>query len=466
MKFPKFLIPVFSLLASTAVNSYSSDEYVQCYNEIDEYKECAFEWKRTYSAEDINTFCKYFKTKKCKKFYENPFTDDVLPTCKMIHDEEGYILSLNMIKTKRAIGELMCERNGFALSCPFVYNVMRDMSKVLEKEFLNNIKEEVCYDTTCVVETKELYNIFIKELNESGLGYAFFDIDEGEKFIEYLDSDECLEISGSYNGRKTTKKTTKKTKTTTADLATPTGKWPVSTDRSGKCGPDYGICKRATDCCSKYGYCGKSDAYCGKGCQSEFGRCNASSKPSSTVKKATSTKKKVPTSTVKYRCGPQYGYCAKENECCSKYGYCGKTDAYCGNGCQSEFGLCNSTNKPTKTTKKTTSTKRKVPTSTVSGKCGAQYGACSKEGYCCSKYGYCGTSEEYCGAGCQSEFGKCNSSKTSSNKDDIPISTSSRCGPEYGRCRKANHCCSKYGYCGTTMEYCHVGCQPLYGICE
>lgn len=27
---------------------------------------------------------------------------------------------------------------------------------------------------------------------------------------------------------------------------------------------------------------------------------------------------------------------------------------------------------------------------------------------CCSKYGYCGKSSDYCGKGCQSAFGQCN----------------------------------------------------------
>jgi len=35
-----------------------------------------------------------------------------------------------------------------------------------------------------------------------------------------------------------------------------------------------------------------------------------------------------------------------------------------------------------------------------------------KEGQCCSQYGYCGTTSEYCGSGCQTGFGKCNGVKT------------------------------------------------------
>jgi len=43
-------------------------------------------------------------------------------------------------------------------------------------------------------------------------------------------------------------------------------------------------------------------------------------------------------------------------------------------------------------------------------------GGCGKDNYnfqcpsnkCCSEYGYCGTTDDYCGSGCQSEFGVCN----------------------------------------------------------
>jgi len=31
---------------------------------------------------------------------------------------------------------------------------------------------------------------------------------------------------------------------------------------------------------------------------------------------------------------------------------------------------------------------------------------------------------------------------------------------------KEGQCCSKYGYCGVSTEYCSVGCQPLFGLCQ
>jgi len=163
------------------------------------------------------------------------------------------------------------------------------------------------------------------------------------------------------------------------------------------------------------------------------------------------------------KCGSKYGGHCKNNECCSKYGYCGTTDEYCGQGCQPAFGHCNSF--PSKTTSKTS---KVSPSSSSSGRCGVEYGIC-KNNKCCSKYGYCGTTDEYCGDGCQSAFGNCNNSpsKTTSKTSKISPSSSSsgRCGVEYGIC-KNNKCCSKYGYCGTTDEYCGTGCQSGYGRCN
>ena len=123
----------------------------------------------------------------------------------------------------------------------------------------------------------------------------------------------------------------------------------------------------------------------------------------------------IPVSSVKYRCGPQYGHCAQSNECCSKYGWCGTSDGYCGAGCQSEFGQCSGTVANTTTVAKTTTTTSKIaattgttiPISTVKYRCGPQYGRCAQSNECCSKYGWCGTSADYCQVGCQSGYGLC-----------------------------------------------------------
>lgn len=80
-------------------------------------------------------------------------------------------------------------------------------------------------------------------------------------------------------------------------------------------------------------------------------------------------------------------------------------------------------------------------------RCGSGYGKCPA-GECCSKWGYCGTTSEYCSnsQGCQLAYGDC------------------RCGSEFGKCASGK-CCSQWGYCGTTDAYCSTGCQKAYGDC-
>mmetsp|Transcript_28002 Transcript_28002/g.56518 ORF Transcript_28002/g.56518 Transcript_28002/m.56518 type:complete len:221 (+) Transcript_28002:68-730(+) len=62
-------------------------------------------------------------------------------------------------------------------------------------------------------------------------------------------------------------------------------------------------------------------------------------------------------------------------------------------------------------------------------------------GSCCSQWGFCGTSAQYCGDCCQSS---CDNSTT-------------LCGP--GSPCAGGLCCSQWGYCGTSEEYCGEGCQ-------
>jgi len=105
------------------------------------------------------------------------------------------------------------------------------------------------------------------------------------------------------------------------------------------------------------------------------------------------------------------------------------------------------------------------PYISTDGKCGKEYGQCPS-GKCCSRYGYCGNDDKYCGDGCQSEFGKCNSSNSDVTTDEsLPISTDGKCGKENGRCPSGT-CCSKHGWCGKSVEYCGSGCQSEFGKCN
>jgi len=196
-------------------------------------------------------------------------------------------------------------------------------------------------------------------------------------------------------------------------------------------------------------------------------------------------------------CGPGVGSCPS-GQCCSKYGYCGTTDAHCKSGCQNNYGICYSetSNKKSYTTTKKTTTKKtttrktttkkatttKLPVSN-NGMCGPSEGICPGTA-CCSKYGYCGNTEAHCGAGCQSEFGSCNSKSvvtttkkittskivktTTINKATTTvakkISTNGLCGVGNGSCPN-NQCCSQFGYCGKGATYCGTGCQSEFGQC-
>ncbi|ORX83427.1 glycoside hydrolase/deacetylase [Anaeromyces robustus] len=111
---------------------------------------------------------------------------------------------------------------------------------------------------------------------------------------------------------------------------------------------------------------------------------------------------------VNAKCGPGFGSCEK-GRCCSKFGYCGSTDEYCGIGCQADYGHCNLT-----TEKNNIESNRCGPgygTFSPNGLCGENNGICPNH-QCCSKYGYCGSTDDYCGNGCQSEFGRCGEYKS------------------------------------------------------
>jgi len=259
----------------------------------------------------------------------------------------------------------------------------------------------------------------------------------------------------------------------------------VAVATAKQCGSGIGSCPKGY-CCSKYGYCGKTEDYCGTGCQTKFGVCTTGNNTKNTKKVSKNG-----------RCGSSFGSCPN-SKCCSKYGYCGTSDAHCGTGCQSEFGKCNkkatkkttttkkatkkttTTKKATKkttttttkksvvkTTKKTTTTTKKTTTVTskktsTNGLCGGKNGVCPDD-LCCSQYGYCGSSDEYCGKGCQSEFGKCGKKNTNSSASK-KVSTNGQCGGNNGVCPN-DLCCSKYGYCGTSDAHCGTGCQSEFGKC-
>ena len=143
------------------------------------------------------------------------------------------------------------------------------------------------------------------------------------------------------------------------------------------------------------------------------------------------------------RCGSSFQLTCKGSkfgDCCSAYGYCGSTSDYCGKGCQSGFGKCSLsyTTKPSPATISPGAPSK-------DGSCGGSKGrTClgSTFGNCCrlvpqlahaqvrwltrgfSRYGFCGSSSAYCGLGCQSRYGKCSSSPSSTIKNKPTTSCS------------------------------------------
>jgi len=107
----------------------------------------------------------------------------------------------------------------------------------------------------------------------------------------------------------------------------------------GRCGKEFGECPKGF-CCSYMGWCGDSDLHCkiDEGCQSEFGECYGSVQ----VPKQLNEQEGLPIS-INGQCGAGIAVCPG-TYCCSHWGWCGKTEFHCeiDNGCQSEFGYCNS----------------------------------------------------------------------------------------------------------------------------
>ncbi|KAL1798038.1 hypothetical protein ACET3X_004644 [Alternaria dauci] len=189
--------------------------------------------------------------------------------------------------------------------------------------------------------------------------------------------------------------------------------------------------------------------------------------------------------------------------CCSKYGSCGSTNEYCAaNVCQPAFGICNppissssyrdeatmtpnpsATNVPSSTFRFSNTTMTATspnPGATLGpgsitpdntcGNLGAgkNKGYVCKTGACCSKYGNCGTTSDYCAASvCQPEFGKCDAPAEPGSVSPDGTCGNIGKGNNNGYICKTGLCCSKYGNCGTTADYCAAskGCQASFGSC-
>ncbi|KAG5187183.1 hypothetical protein JKP88DRAFT_178972, partial [Tribonema minus] len=66
-------------------------------------------------------------------------------------------------------------------------------------------------------------------------------------------------------------------------------------------------------------------------------------------------------------------------------------------------------------------------------------GVCSDPKLCCSKYGYCGSTADYCAVVV------------------IPNATCGNGNRGNRICFDSTHCCSQYGYCDSGPDYCTSG---------
>jgi peptidoglycan/xylan/chitin deacetylase (PgdA/CDA1 family) len=126
----------------------------------------------------------------------------------------------------------------------------------------------------------------------------------------------------------------------------------------------------------------------------------------------------------------------------------------------SVFTSTTSTPQPTATST-TTSNPGTIPTEvSLDGTCGGSSGyTCqgSSFGDCCSQYGWCGSTTNYCDTGCQSEFGTCGSSGTATTTTSSSGSSSTLAVSLDGTCG---------GTSGNTCQGSTFGdCCSQYGWC-
>ncbi|KKF94643.1 Endochitinase 1 [Ceratocystis platani] len=280
--------------------------------------------------------------------------------------------------------------------------------------------------------------------------------------------------------------------------------FPVFVDRSKlvlspntKCGGSTGYTCGEKSCCSQWGFCGNTPDHCATGCQPDFGHCGAFPESNEVSDKATTEKvsgtseaskeDEVPktaklTPSPDGSCGSKTGFTCTGNNCCSQSGWCGATSDYCGTGCQTGFGLCDSdatspaksSDAPKEAPKEAEAPKTAELAPSPDGSCGGKTGFTCTGNNCCSQSGWCGATSDHCGTGCQTGFGLCDSDapKEAPKEDKAPKtaeltpSPNGSCGGKTGFTCTGNNCCSQWGWCGNTADFCGTGCQTGFGLCD
>ncbi|KAL2891406.1 Endochitinase 1 [Ceratocystis lukuohia] len=258
----------------------------------------------------------------------------------------------------------------------------------------------------------------------------------------------------------------------------------------GSCGGKTGFTCTNNNCCSRSGWCGATSDYCGTGCQTGFGLCDSdatspaksSDAPKEAPKEAEAPKTAELAPSPDGSCGGKTGFTCTGNNCCSQSGWCGATSDYCGTGCQTGFGLCDSdatspaksSDAPKEAPKEAEAPKTAELAPSPDGSCGGKTGFTCTGNNCCSQSGWCGATSDHCGTGCQTGFGLCDSDapKEAPKEDKAPKtaeltpSPNGSCGGKTGFTCTGNNCCSQWGWCGNTADFCGTGCQTGFGLCD
>jgi hypothetical protein len=149
------------------------------------------------------------------------------------------------------------------------------------------------------------------------------------------------------------------------------------------------------------------------------------------------------------------GMCFNSFDCCSKFGYCGTKKEYCEEKSKAKRKSLYSINveKKWQKVKSTVLEWWGIPTC-GGGEVGNRM--CPEPKACCSKFGWCGLTEEFCNP----EYVKHNQkvlARTDNNKESTSSHPTSPCGEGHighGKCHDPTACCSKHGWCGYGPEFC------------
>ncbi|KAL5380916.1 hypothetical protein DPSP01_007452 [Paraphaeosphaeria sporulosa] len=178
----------------------------------------------------------------------------------------------------------------------------------------------------------------------------------------------------------------------------------------GRCGSPTGFnCFGKIDgpCCSSHGWCGFSASHCGAGCQGDFGICDDESSEKASYGTSTSSKMASKASPI----GKALN--STSSKAPSKTSSTGKAT-----NSATRTGKSSGSSVPA-SSKASARSAPKQGTLSPNGQCGGDEGYHCHDfaaGSCCSSAGWCGSSPSHCGTGCQTGFGSCGKTFSTTTK--------------------------------------------------